>query len=464
LLSRLLYVPADLLRRSWPFFAVYFALFAALTLLDGLSLTLFVQRVGVASLPAYQAVSALCVIGMVCGYVLLVDRFRPGSMFLAILLPPALLLLLVWLLAQSSLAGNASYGLLFVGRDLAFALVLLHFGTFLQDYFCREELNGVMPLIYAGGRVGGIAAGAALQYLSGPVRPVDLLPVTAGVLVCATVGIGWICLRLAPSRDARSEGSDSPGMVPAEEQEAVASARGFVSFLLSNRLMFWITLSTVAYFICKTCLAFRYNECFEQTFASEAEMAAFLGVYTKYALAGSLLLQLFFVNRWIALVGLKGAHLTYAGLLVAAATLGSVEMTLACAVFVRLIEGELRFCLRNPVAQMTVNLFSKPLRIRARAWSMGLLIPASTFAAAVVLSLCVHVGLVALAGPLALCFAVGYLAATGRLVRFVRGRKRIGTEVDELTSRPQKKRLAVHGPAFVPAPNRTRMFGDGVRQ
>ncbi len=419
MLSRLLYVPADLLRRCWPFFGVYFALFAALTLFDGLSLALFVQRVGAESLPAYQAVSAVCVICLVLGYVMFVDRMRPGPMFLAILAPPTLLLLLVWGVARWSPFGSQSYGLLFVGRDAAFALVLLHFGTFLQEFFTREELCKVIPLIYAGGRVGGIVAAAGLQYLSPRIQPLGLLPVTSGILVAASLGILWIRLQVLPVCDSVHERTDTPTSPARDEEKAIESVFGFIRFVFSNSLMFWIAISTIVYFVCRTYLAFRYNQCFDREFSSEVEMAAFLGAYTKYALAASLLLQLFFVNRWLSLVGLKGAHLSYAGLLVIAATLGSVSMTLASAVCIRLVESELRYCLRNPAHQMTLNLFSKPLRIRARAWSMGFLIPGSTLAAALSLSILVHFSYAKLAGILALAVALCYLAASNRLVRFV---------------------------------------------
>src|SRR3712207_8886041 len=48
------------LRRLWPFFLLYLALFAALTLADGFSLSLFVQRVGAEHLPgAYALIAAL---------------------------------------------------------------------------------------------------------------------------------------------------------------------------------------------------------------------------------------------------------------------------------------------------------------------------------------------------------------------------------------------------------------------
>jgi hypothetical protein len=91
--------------------------------------------------------------------------------------------------------------------------------------------------------------------------------------------------------------------------------------------------------------------------------------------------QVLLVNRLVARFGLKGTHFIYTALLVAGLGLCLLPMTLASAVFGRLVEAELRFGLRNPVAQLLTNKFSKPLRIRVRAWSFGVLVPLGTLAA-----------------------------------------------------------------------------------
>src|SRR2546421_237459 len=77
------------------------------------------------------------------------------------------------------------FGVLFVTREIAFTLVLMHFGTYLQDYFTRSELNRVLPVIYGGGRVGGIAGGWLLEHLSGTLGPLNVVPVFLGLcLAC----------------------------------------------------------------------------------------------------------------------------------------------------------------------------------------------------------------------------------------------------------------------------------------
>lgn len=415
MLSRILYLSPDLLRRGWPFFLVYLALFSALTLADGLSLTLFVQRVGADALPIYQAVASVGVLLAVAWYLGNVERVCAGRLFVWILALPGTAVAAVWALVGWFELSGSWLGLLFVGRELGFALVLLHFGTYLQRYFSRDELSRAMPVIYAGGRFGGIAAGAVLEHLGGVWGPSRLLPLVLLLFALGGLGILWIQRRRVPR-------ADLPGLSPGEpprgaDPSAVHSPQGFFRFVLANPLMFWISASTVAYFSCRTFLAFRYNTCFESSFASEAEMASFLGRYTQYALAASLVLQLLVINRWIDRVGLPAAQLTYAALLLAAALLGSLPVTLATAVFARLVEGELRYGLRNPISQLIVNQFSRALRIRARAWSLGLLIPLSTLASSLLLSALLQRGWVEIAAVLTGCLGCGYFVASLALAK-----------------------------------------------
>jgi hypothetical protein len=94
----------------------------------------------------------------------------------------------------------------------------------------------------------------------------------------------------------------------------------------------------------------------------------------------------------VSRIGVRGTHLAYSVLVVAALAVNFFPMTLALAVFCRLVETELRFSLRNPVMQLITNQFSKPLRVRVRAWTLGLLIPVSTLAASSLLGLLLRAG------------------------------------------------------------------------
>lgn len=415
MVDRILDLEPGQLRRAWPFFALYLTLFAALTLADGLAWALFVARVGADRLPQLQASSALCVMLSLGWYLRAAGRRRSERVFQQILVGPlALFVAIGGGLAWGTLDARG-LGLLFLGREVAFALVLLHFGAFLQDYFTRAELNRVMPFIYAGGRVGGIAGGAALEHLSQVAGPARLFPLLAALLAVSMAGV-WLIHRFAAMAEDTEEGTPNamapPRRGPAEAAAPTGALREFLAQLWRSPLLFWITVSTAALFVCRAGLTFQCGQCWQREFASEAELARFLGRYTQLALAASLLFQLLLVSRMIAWLGLRGAQLTYAALIVLAALGGWGEMTLAAAVFARFVEGELRFGLRNPVAQMTVNLFPKQVRTQVRAWSLGVLIPVSTLAASLVLGVLVRWEAAGWIAAATCAAGLGYFAAS----------------------------------------------------
>ena len=116
-----------------------------------------------------------------------------------------------------------------------------------------------------------------------------------------------------------------------------------------------------------------------------SEFAAFIGRYTQWALVLALAVQLFAVNRLVGVLGVGGSYLLLAAVVGAAAGVAVLPMTLGLAVFCRLVETELRYGVRNPLMQLVTNTFSKPLRVRVRAWTMGVLTPAGTLAASALL-------------------------------------------------------------------------------
>lgn len=421
-LSRLLYVPPALLRRGAPFFALYLVLFSALTLADGLSLTLLLQSVGAKALPNYYACSAVCLLVAAGIYLNVVDRFQPGRVFVAILATPLLLFAAVWCLVSPGSGGSCWLGLLFIGRELAFCLVLLHFGAYLQQFFTRDELSSVMPVIYAGGRFGGIAGGVVLERWSAVIRPIDLLLVAVGALLLGIILVEVIRRCVLPVAEAPSRRTNHLA-VASDQSEATQSVAGFLRFVRCNPLMFWITLTTMSYFACRAFISYGYSSRFEVAFTSESEMAGFIGRYTTYALSASLLLQLFVVNRLIAWAGVRVAHMSYAILLASSAVLSGFELSLTTAVFARFVEGELRYALRNPTAQLIVIQFSRALRTRARAWSVGFLIPISTFAASSLLAAMLGGGLSHWIGSATVCLGLVYFGCALRLARHCPSRR-----------------------------------------
>jgi hypothetical protein len=393
-LGELLFLKPGELGRAWPFFACYLLLFCAFSVADGLSQALFVKRVGVGSLPLYYAVTAAANLVLIGGYVLVAERAGGLRMFQLILGVTAAVYAASWLALRWLGGGPGWYGALFVAREIGFTLVLMHFGTYLQDYFTRDQLSRVLPVVYAGGRVGGIAGGAVLEWLSGPLGLLNVLPVFFGLcLLCMAVLL--VISRRFRAVHAPEDGQadrDVVGPGTAAEQEAGRSLGGFVRYVWASPLLFWTSVSSVLFMVVRWVLNYQYNRFFAEEFGDALSLTQFLGRYTQLAMLLSLLIQLFLVNRLVAWVGLGGAYAGYAALVCGGALLCVPPMTLGVAVFARLLETELRFGVRNPLMQLLTNKFSKGLRLRVRAWTMGLLTPLGTFTSSALLGGLVRAG------------------------------------------------------------------------
>jgi hypothetical protein len=379
-------------RRTIAFGLLYFAIFSALTLLDGVAVSLFIKRVGAESLPQYFGVIAVANLIAVGLYVLFAERFSSVRVFVGLAAGLSLSCLGAWwCLGDEGSGGRAFYGSLYAAREVFQALFLLHFGTFLQRFFTRKQLHQVMPLVYAGGRVGGMVGGAVLTHAGASLGLVNLLLVGAVVALWVAGGAVALSLRFRPAEDARDDEAATAlrggvgGTAQELDRRARASFRGFLDALRRSPLLLWHSLSAVAYIGCRYVLAFQYSSYFETHFASEVELAAFLGVYAQLALGLSLLLQLLVVARLVRWIGLRGSQFGYATFVVAALALNAVHPSLVVAVFGRFVEQELRLGLRNPTNQLVLNFLSRPLRVRMRCWNAGVVTPIATMATSVAL-------------------------------------------------------------------------------
>jgi ATP/ADP translocase len=418
MISRLLYLRDGELRRLLPFFMLYLILFAAFALADGLSLTMFVTHVGARSLPlAYGAVAVanIVVIGI---YIAWAEQLRAATVFRVLLVGIMLAFGAAWLGLHTVAVGTQWYGVLFVCREIAFVLMLMHFGTFLQDYFTRDQMSRVLPVVYSGGRLGGILGGFLLERLA---EPLGLLQLVGVFIAMCGLALGLITMidRITASspHDQREEHATGEIRPDSPEEHARRSYLGFLSFAWHSPLLFWITFTTLVFFVCRWDLNYQYSSFLGEYFENEESLAEFLGRYTQIALLISITVQLLVVNRLIAWLGLKGAQVIYACLLLggAAACLG--EMTLALAVVARFVETELRLGLRNPIYQLIINHFPAKLRIRVRAWSFGLVIPAATLLSSLLLGALTATDHVAWIPWLGAGFGLAYVLGSIGLIR-----------------------------------------------
>ena len=387
-LRELLFLKVSELERAWPFFLLYLLLFCAFSVADGVSVALFIKQVGAGHLPFAYSLTAIANLILIGGYVLWTERIGSTRMFYLIVGGSACAYACAWTALRWLNGGEGWYYVLFVTREIGYTLMLMHFGTFLQDHFTRDQLVRVLPMIYAGGRVGGIAGGAMLQHLSGPLGALDIIPIFLALCVTCLIVVAILSFWIPPASN------QSPGEAEVSEPEAAACASvgGFLDFVWQSPLLFWMTISSVLYMVIRWFLNYQYTRFFEGHFDTSSDLTEFLGRYTQWALLLSLVLQLLVVSRLVAWLGLGKTYLLFAAVVGLSALIGMTPMTLGLAMLYRFVETELRFGVRNPLMQLMSNQFAKPLRIRVRAWTMGFLTPIATMLSSMALGLLMMTG------------------------------------------------------------------------
>lgn len=436
------------LPRAAPFFVVYLLLFTALTIADGVAVSLFASRIGADRLPGWYSITAVLSLVLITAYLTQATRHSGGRVFGWILAAIGVMLMTAWGVYRWR-GGTAPLGMLFVTREIALTMVLMHFGTFLQDYFLRNELNRILPIIYAGGRVGGIVGGGMLGWLAERIGTIQLVPVVVGLMAAAWAAILWIGVfvamrdegdepRVAPGEASggAAMGVPMPGQTPclmpgqtaATTDDPVASrrrsVRQFLGQVVTIPLLRWLTATTILFITCRWFLAYQYTSFFETNFEDDVALAGFLGRYTQVALCVSLVLQLFVINRLVGWLGVSTTHTVYSVMVMGGLLGNLVFIGLPMAMASRFIESELRFGLRNPVNQMMVNRFTKKMRIVVRGWSLGWLIPAGTLIASAMIA-----GLLRMSGPVAVSVVGGGLG-----IAFVATAIRVGRAYDDFES------------------------------
>lgn len=405
MLNKLLYLQSGDLKRLLPFFFLFFLIYSMLNIGEGISISLFVKRVGADKLPQYYGYTALFILTFCALYLFFVDKISNFKMFYVLLGGSLITYFAAWYVLQFMNGGPWCFGIFIINRELSFTLFLVHFGNFLLDYFTRAELNRVLPLIYSGGRIGGILGGIALGVLS------PIFGVLNLVFIYFALGIACIILLSSIKKIKLVDDVIDKNAEP-------ISMWKFLALLVVSGFLIWYGLNTFFFMISRTFINFQYNYFFETFFSSEVRMAQFLGIYTAITLAISLFIQIFVVNRVVALIGLKGGYFLYNMALLIGVILLLFPMSIFSAVYIRFIEAELRLGYRTSIINLIANKFPKPIRAKARAWGMGVIVPVSTLTASVILGIVNNEPLFYLIPIIGFIICCIYIFASFRLYKY----------------------------------------------
>jgi hypothetical protein len=234
---------------------------------------------------------------------------------------------------------------------------VIHFGVLVLAELPGLESARALPLVHAGGRLGGVVAGPLLALL-GPRLGAVWLVGGAALLYAG----GLLALR---ARDG------APPSVRSTESADAHDSR-------PDGLFAAIVLGAIALSLGRLALVTQSGTILEQAYG-ELDLNRVLGIYFTAANLAAFLLQSLVVGRVLGAGGLPLLNLGWSSLYLGAQlALSFGPPIVAVALAARLVESELRNALRTPVASLLYEAMAPSRRARARTWVIGVAVPGAS--------------------------------------------------------------------------------------
>ncbi|HRZ87694.1 MAG TPA: hypothetical protein P5287_07755, partial [bacterium] len=336
------------------FFIVLFGCFLGTTA----SLSLFLNRVGVALFPVVYMVNAGFMIFMAFVYSLFADRvnnFRIAGIFFAADI--------VMLLFFRLLLGVSDYYapmLLYVLMVTITNYVSIQFWAICDNVFSFMDSKRLYSMIGAGGTVGIAAAGFATKYLAGLFHTENL------IVVCAAM-LGVSLFIVAALR----RYADIPRHVDGGARDAARIFRemfGGCRYVMSSRMFMILSAVTGIGFILSFCIDYFYSDLVLASIKTEDGVTAFLGLWSGILNTLTLIMQFFFAAAIITKAGVGNTSVMTPASFVAGYGLLTASYSLPSGIFAKVVPSAARHALGIPAANIMCYLADEKSRVKVRTF------------------------------------------------------------------------------------------------
>ncbi len=354
---------------------VFAAVGASTAVADTLVQAAFMARAGADALPWVLIVRS--VLSPILAF--LYTRYARARPSASVLATVAVLNACVALFARFAIETGAGGAIAaYAAHEVASSVLTMHWGIYLLDHLGGAQARRSVAVIYAASRGGAALAGIGLGLSSAYVDAESGLFVASGLF-----------LLIAPLSfyPARRKHHDPLELDPTEPEEGTADAderkRGW-QLLRRSPLLVWLCAATLVMVVVRITL--RYGQQSILQAYDEATLAGLLGWYTAAANGLGIALQLLLTSRLLRSFGVGTTNLLYAvSTLVAHLAFAVLPGSVGVALAARFTETELKHALKTPVSPLFYGGFWGPDRVRARAFVLGVVSPASQLLGALVL-------------------------------------------------------------------------------
>lgn len=323
---------------------------------------LFLKRFGVEFLPQMFFLTSILLVFFSAIYASYADRISHARLLKLLLLVVAVAVTANWIAMHSSSAAWP-YALYFLCYAVASEIVYIHFSLYASGILDVSQEKRVMPLIGASARLGAIGGGVALG-VGASYWPLENMAIAWGltlVLAGATVHVYHRGEPVfAARRRHRHPWADIREGLRFARRSAFLKAAGIGLFLL-------IVLISLQDYIS--------NVIFTNHFDDENALAAFFGWFFAATNLVVLLLQLLATNRLLHRFGLRVVSLIFPLSTLLSFAVLLISPSFIAAMVARFNYNGMLHAFRNPAANLSYNALPSYIQGRARALSVGLVLP-----------------------------------------------------------------------------------------
>ena len=327
---------------------------------------LLFKRFGVEFLPQMFFLTSLLLVVFSAAYAEFADRMHPARMFKYVVALTGIFLVVTWGAMQSS-EGKIAFAVYFLGYGVVSEILVVHFNLYASGFLDLSQSKRLSPLINAASRLGGVAGGVTLGLLS------SRFPIEHMALVWAlTLVVAFLLIAAYHRGERRLRAKARPLK---KHAKPLAHIREGLEFARRSSLLQIAGLSLFVMIVLISTQDYLVSTILTRHFRDERDLAAFFGWFFAFTNFVVLLLQMLTTNRLLRRFGLKMVSLIFPWSTAASFALLSLSASFFPAVIGRFNYTGIMPAFRNPAANLFYSALPSYMQGRARALSIGLILP-----------------------------------------------------------------------------------------
>lgn len=327
---------------------------------------LLFKRFGVEYLPHMFFLTSVLLVVFSAAYAEFTDRVHPARMFKYVVALTGIFLVATWGAMQSG-DGKIAFAVYFLGYGVVSEILVVHFNLYASGFLDISQSKRLFPLINAASRLGGVAGGVALGLLS------SRLPTEHMALVWAlTLVVSFLLIATYHRGEQRPRAKAKPLK---KHAKPFAHIREGLEFARRSSLLQIAGLGLFVAIVLISVQDYLVSTILTRHFRDERDLAAFFGWFFAFTNFVVLLLQILATNRLLRRFGLKMVSLIFPWSTAASFALLSLSASFVPAVIARFNYTGMMPAFRNPAADLFYNALPGYMQGRARALSIGLILP-----------------------------------------------------------------------------------------